>query len=340
MKYQPEEVLILDALETGYGSGSRKKLILPSMNATANKGELIAVIGRNGIGKSTLLRTLAGLQPSLGGNIIVNGKNLSEFSRIELAQETGYISTESVKVSNMTVYDLVALGRFPHTNWIGNLDIENQNAIREALEMTSMAGFRGRFINEISDGERQKAMIARIIAQDAGIMIMDEPTAFLDAGSKFEILHLLNTLSHVNGKTIIFSTHDLHIAVSQADKIWLISGNRLQEGAPEDLMMRGSFDHLFDSSNVRFNAESGTFSFSSAIRGAVSIEGKGVERLWVEKALKRLGFTVADLRTDPYIRIVEETKIYFQLVTGTTVQNAVSVYELVNLLKAEFDNTT
>jgi iron complex transport system ATP-binding protein len=340
MKYRSEEVLKLDALETGYGGGKRKKLILPALNASANKGELIAVIGRNGIGKSTLMRTIAGLQPPLGGNVIIKGKKLSDYSRIELAQETGYISTESVKVSNMSVYDLVALGRFPHTNWIGNIDAENESAIKEALKMTSMAGFSDRFINEISDGERQKAMIARIIAQDAGIMIMDEPTAFLDAGSKFEIFHLLNTLSHESGKTIIFSTHDLHMAVSQADKIWLISGNRLQEGAPEDLMISGAFDHLFDSSNVRFNVESGTFSFSVTIRGAVFIEGEGVERLWVEKALNRLGFSVADHKTERFIRIAKEEKSTYQMVSANSAMYAESVYELVNFLKAEFDDLT
>jgi iron complex transport system ATP-binding protein len=340
MKSQSEEILKLEGLETGYGSGTRKKLVLPALYATANKSELIAVIGRNGIGKSTLLRTLAGLQPALGGNIIVNGRNINDYSRIELAQETGYVSTESIRVSNMTVYDLVALGRFPHTNWIGNIDYENQFAITEALNLTSMAGFRDRFINEISDGERQKAMIARIIAQDAGIMIMDEPTAFLDAGSKFEILHLLNKLSHENGKTIIFSTHDLHMAVSQADKIWLITGDRLVEGAPEDLMMSGAFDHLFDSSNVRFNAESGTFSFNAALRGAVFIEGAGAGRLWIGKALNRLGFTVADSKTDPYIRIEKGEKTFFQIISAKKVKDAESVYELVNLLKSEIEKPT
>ena len=339
MKSHPEEIFVLESLEIGYGSGLRKKLILPALNATAVRGELIAVIGRNGIGKSTLLRTLAGLQPPLGGIIRINGRRMDGFSRMELAQETGYISTESVKVSNMTVYDLVALGRFPHTNWIGNLNTENQESILKALEMTSMGGFRDRFINEISDGERQKAMIARIIAQDAGIMIMDEPTAFLDAGSKFEILHLLNTLSHERGKTIIFSTHDLHMAVNQADKIWLISADRLLEGAPEDLMIAGAFDHLFDASNVRFNPYSGTFSFNSSASGSVYIEGNGVERIWVEKALNRLGLTTAESETVPYIRIITGNQTCYELVSGNFIQNAESLYKLAGLLKSAFDKS-
>jgi iron complex transport system ATP-binding protein len=340
MKYLREEVLVLDSLETGYGSGNRKKLILPSLNASAVRGELIAVIGRNGIGKSTLLRTIAGLQPPLSGDIRINGKSLSTFTRMELARETGYISTESVKVSNMTVFDLVALGRFPHTNWIGTMDDQNHASVMDALRMTSMTGFGERFINEISDGERQKAMIARIIAQDAGIMIMDEPTAFLDTGGRFEILHLLNTLSHEKGKTIIFSTHDLHMAVNQADKIWLISGGRLLEGAPEDLMISGAFDHLFDASNVRFNPENGSFSFNSSGNGSVYIQGKGAEKIWVEKALKRLGLTAALHKTDPYIIIQEGHPTTYQLIADNTIKNAASVYELVNLLIGDIDKAT
>jgi len=336
MKNLLEEVLLLESLETGYGSGNRKKLILPALTATAARGELVAVIGRNGIGKSTLLRTLAGLQPPLGGNIKINGRNISDYSRLELARQTGYISTESVKVSNMTVYDLVALGRFPHTNWIGNQDSKNMASIFEALELTSMGGFHHRFINEISDGERQKAMIARIIAQDAGIMIMDEPTAFLDAGSRFEVLHLLNTLAHEKGKTIIFSTHDLHMAVNQADKIWLISGNSLHEGAPEDLMIEGVFDHLFDASNVRFNPTSGTFSFETSIRGSVYIDGKGLEKIWVEKALNRLGFTGTENETIPFIRINTSNQTTYDLVSKDITVKSTSVYELVSLLKNTF----
>jgi iron complex transport system ATP-binding protein len=334
MNYRQIEVLVLDSLVAGYGSGTRKKPVLPALNASANSGELIAVIGRNGIGKSTLLRTIAGLQPPLGGNIVINGRNIRSFTRLELARETGYISTESVKVSNMTVYDLVALGRFPHTNWMGNIDAANKASILYALELTSMSGFRDRFINEISDGERQKAMIARVIAQDAAIMIMDEPTAYLDAGSRFEILHLLNALAHEKGKTIIFSTHDLHAAVNQADRIWLISGNTLEEGAPEDLMSRGSFDNLFNASNGRFNPESGTFSFTSPLSGTVYVEGKMPEKIWIEKALRRLGFAVTEVITDPFIRIETGDKEKYKLISGSSTKNAESIYDLVNLLKS------
>ena len=144
-------------------------------------------------------------------------------------------------------------------------------------------------------------MIARILAQDTGIMVMDEPTAFLDIGSKYEILHLLHVLSRESEKTIIFSTHDLHMAISQSDKIWLILDDRLIEGSPEDLMIEGAFDHLFDLSPVHFNSEQGTFSFRSENKGSIYLKGDGNRRHWTEKAIIRAGFSVSDVKTIPYI---------------------------------------
>ncbi len=255
MKRDNEKILSLNSLRIGYSEGKTGNILLPPLNASARRGEMIALIGRNGIGKSTLLRTIAGLQPPLGGDIVYSGKSIREYSRNDLARTIGYISTEIVKVSNMRVYDLVALGRYPYTNWFGKIDPGNHEIIIDAIEKTGMSALSWRFVSELSDGERQKAMIARILAQDTGILVMDEPTAFLDIGSKFEILHLMHLLSQESGKTIIFSTHDLNVAMSQADKIWLIIDNQLIEGAPEDLMLQGAFEHLFDSSAYQYNSE-------------------------------------------------------------------------------------
>jgi iron complex transport system ATP-binding protein len=329
------EILSLDSLKIGYISGRQENALLPPLNAVANKGELIAVIGRNGIGKSTLLRTLTGLQPSLGGEIFYDGKNIREYSRMDLAQKVGYISTEIVKVSNMSVYDLVALGRFPHTNWIGRIDAKNHEVIMDAIAKTSMLSFSEKFVSELSDGERQRAMIARILAQDTGIMIMDEPTAFLDIGSKYEILHLMHVLSQKNEKTIIFSTHDLHIAISQSDKIWLIVDNKLIEGAPEDLMLGGAFDHLFDSSPVQFSSEDGTFSFRSEDKISIYLEGDGTRRHWTEKAINRAGFSASEVKTMPYIIIPSGNNNSWYLSAPDATQEFRSLYELVSWLSTK-----
>lgn len=238
-------ILSIDSLRIGYGSGNRRSILLPQLNACAKSGEMVAVIGRNGIGKSTLLRSIIGLQPFYGGTVMINGENLTEIPRLELARRIGYISTEIIRVSNMTVYDLVALGRFPHTNWIGRIDGRSREAITSAIEKTGLSKLSDRYINELSDGERQRVMVARVLAQDADIMVMDEPSAFLDLPGKYEIMNLIRNLSR-SGKTVIFSTHDINIALRLTDRIWLILKDRLIEGSPEELLKNGSFDSLFE----------------------------------------------------------------------------------------------
>jgi iron complex transport system ATP-binding protein len=340
MKITRKEILSLDSLKIGYVSGKNKNILLPPLSAQAYSGEMIAVIGRNGIGKSTLLRTLTGLQQPFGGEIYYEGNNIKDLTRIELAQKAGYISTEIVKVSNMRVYDLVALGRFPHTNWIGKIELKDQEAIANALEMTSIQSLRDKFVSELSDGERQKTMIARILAQDTGTMIMDEPTAFLDVAAKYDIFHLLRKLSGNNGKTVIFSTHDLQTAISQSDKIWLILDDGLIEGAPEDLIIAGSFDHLFKSSTVLFNSEDGTFSFRSEPLGSIYIEGEGIKRYWTEKAINRTGFTLSKEKSFPYIITPSHSNANWQFLTTDSSEEFSSIYELISYLNAKVRRAT
>lgn len=251
MDIQP--ILSLESLGIGYKKKEKNLPLLPPLTAAAGKGELIAVIGRNGIGKSTLLGTIAGIHTKLGGNIMIGDREISQYSRVELARIVGYVSTETVKVSNMRVYDLVSLGRFPHTNWYGTLEPTDHKAITDSLQKTGLTALSDKFVNEISDGERQKAMIARVLAQDAALMVMDEPTAFLDISSRYEIIHLLHDLAAERSKTILFSTHDLHIAVRNADKIWLMLNEGIKEGIPQNLIMDGSFEMLFDTSGLSYD---------------------------------------------------------------------------------------
>jgi iron complex transport system ATP-binding protein len=335
MKKDLKQILSVESLEIGYVSGKKKNVLLPPLNSSAREGELIAIIGRNGIGKSTLLRTLAGIQMKLGGNVSFFGKDISDYSGTELALKVGYISTEAVRVANMSVYDLVSIGRFPYTNWIGKINAEDHRIIMQALEMTSMSLFCHKYISELSDGERQKAMIARILAQDTGLMIMDEPTAFLDIGSKYEILHLMHQLTRHSGKTIIFSTHDLQSAVSQSDKIWLLLDAQLREGAPEDLMIDGAFDHLFESSHVKFNSSDGSFSFKGSERAAFYVEGRGLMKHWTEEALKREGFKVVKEMTDPFIKLSSAGRKVWTVESGDSSVEFFSVYDLIGYLSLE-----
>ncbi len=327
-----KNIILLDSLRIGYASGKRITKLIQPLQASSAGGELIAVIGRNGIGKSTLLRTLTGLQEALGGHILLYDKNISEYTRIDLACRVGYTSTEIIRASNMTVFDLVSLGRFPHTNWLGKIDRESYLAIESSLQKTGMVNFRNRNISELSDGERQKAMIARVLAQDTEIMIMDEPTAFLDISSKYEIINLMIELTK-EGKTIVFSTHDFDIALNQADKIWLMLNSGILEGAPEDLVLEGSFDHLFDSGIIGFNSDDASFTFTKKPRKEICISGEGLMRKWTEHALERAGYRITEKDNDLRIIIPENKNKKWQLIKKESTEHIDSIYELTQRLR-------
>lgn len=328
-----KEILSFESLLIGYSSGKNRKILLPPLNARAYQGELIAMIGQNGIGKSTLLRTITGLQNTLDGTVIIDGKPIGSYSRIDFARSIGYISTEPVRVSNMKVYDLVALGRFPHTDWLGKLTGKDHDIIMDAIEKVGMHFFINRYFNELSDGERQRVMIARVLAQDTDILVMDEPTAFLDIKSKYEIVHLLHDLSKKRGKTIIFSTHDLNIAVSEADKVWLILKDSFEEGAPEDLIIGGAFDELFKDSLVRFNQTDGSFTFRNEFKGNINIRGEGISRLWTEKALNRAGYSGSDKNEEIVVEVIKgPAGTRWILENNKTKKEFSTVYDLVSWL--------
>jgi len=331
-----EKILSFDSLRVGYRYGKFVNVLLPALSSFALKGELIAIIGQNGVGKSTLLRTIAGLQKSLGGEIFVKSVAIDNYTRFELAKSIGYISTEPVRVSNMKVYDLVSLGRYPHTDWTGKLKAGDRDLIDDAIEKVGLQKLTNRFINELSDGERQRAMIARILAQDAEILIMDEPTAYLDIRSKYEIVHLLHDLSKNRGKTIIFSTHDLLTAISESDKVWLTLSDSFLEGAPEDLVLNGSFNRLFDSSVVNFSVSDASFTFiKREVIGKVSVEAQGIVRYWTEKAANRAGYEISNDHSGLRIRFtVDDDEQKWLVYTETSVVEFSSLYQLVNWLNS------
>lgn len=333
-----KEILSFESLLIGYISGTKRKILMPQLRARALKGELIALIGENGIGKSTLLRTISGLQVAIEGSILIEGKSLNSYSRLDFAQHVGYISTEPVKVSNMKVFDLVALGRFPYTDWLGKLTGNDQVIIEDSIAKVGMEAFRNTYITELSDGERQRVMIARVLAQDTEIMVMDEPTAYLDIRSKYEIIHLLHDLSRIRNKTVIFSTHDLNVAVSEADKVWLMLNNSFKEGAPEDSIISGDFNDLFKDSPVRFNQTDGSFTFRNEFKGTINLEGEGICRLWTEKALNRTGFSLSERPTKITIKVIALSKGFKWLLESDKVKKEFdSVYDLVRWLSFPTD---
>jgi iron complex transport system ATP-binding protein len=271
-----------------------QKVVKEGISFHALKGELVALIGGNGIGKSTLLRTIAGFQPLIGGNIFVQDKAISAYREKDLALILSFVSTEIIKVSNLTVFDLISLGRYPHTNWSGRLTDEDRRIVEKAIEMVGLKGYENKMVNYISDGERQKTMIARTLAQDTDIIVLDEPTAFLDLSNKYEIVHILHRLANEQGKTILFSTHDLTTAIAESDRIWLMLENLVEEGSPEDLILNGSFSSLFHNDNLFFDKEKGDFRIKKKVKTRAVVSGEGIALNWTVKALERIGFEVIE----------------------------------------------
>ncbi|HET6559386.1 MAG TPA: ABC transporter ATP-binding protein [Prolixibacteraceae bacterium] len=277
-------------LSVGYKKGKQLVAVKQGINLQARSGELIALVGSNGIGKSTLLRTLTGFQKALGGEILLNDRKLSSFSIKELARVLSFVSTEAVRVQNLRVWELLSMGRYPYTNFMGSLTEEDNTIIKRAIQQVGLSGYEDRMIDQISDGERQRAMIARTLVQDTPLIILDEPTAFLDIRNRYEIIHLLHDFVKNENKTVLFSTHDLNISTAEVDKIWLMLDDKVVEGAPEDLILAGNFEQMFHSDKVYFNSESGDFMLRKQSLGSYALKGpEGKTFTWTERALQRIG---------------------------------------------------
>lgn len=216
-------------------------------------------MGINGIGKSTLLRTLGHVQAPLSGTILLNQLPLERYSSRELAAEISVVLTEAIASKNLTVLELVSLGRQPYTNWIGTLRQEDIKKIRSALEMVSITELQDKKCYELSDGQLQKVMIARALAQDTSLILMDEPTSHLDLYHRVQILKLLRHIAHETGKTILFTTHEIEIAIQLCDKMLILEKDRNYFGGPCELIQNKSFEKLFPSDTITFDSGSGSF---------------------------------------------------------------------------------
>lgn len=231
--------------------------LITNASARFSRGNMVALLGRNGTGKSTLLRAIAGLGKVATGDIIVDGTNLKALSATERAKYIAFVNTERVDVDALTVRELVGIGRSPYTNWIGSLTAEDNKIMEHAMKVTGVAKFAERRVNTLSDGEAQRAMIARALAQDTPIILLDEPTSFLDLPNRYELCRLLSDLAHRENKCVIFSTHELDIALSLADSIALVDTPRLVHLATGEMIQSGNIERLFDSEYISFDASTG-----------------------------------------------------------------------------------
>ena len=249
------ENVILRDLSIGYTLKGEKKAVATQLNGAINGGELTCLLGRNGIGKSTLLRTLSAFLPALGGDILLQGKPLSSYTDKDLSQLIGVVLTEKPQVRNMTVAELVGMGRAPYTGFWGILSKDDQRIVDESIQLVGIDPLRHRLVQSLSDGERQKVMIAKALAQQTPVIYLDEPTAFLDYPSKVELLQLLRRLAHDEQKTIFLSTHDVEISLQLADMLWLMTPQQLHIGTPAELAAKGVLGTFVEHEGITFNAD-------------------------------------------------------------------------------------
>ena len=257
----------LNDLSIGYRSKQGVRVVAEGLTAQLQRGQLTCLLGENGIGKSTLLRTLAAFQPKLSGSIMIGGRELESYSERELARTIGIVLTEKPDVQQMTVMELVEMGRAPYTGFWGRLNEADRKACHEAIALIGIEPLKDRMVQTLSDGERQKVMIAKALAQQTPVIFLDEPTAFLDYPSKVDMLLLLRRISREAQKTIFLSTHDLELALQVADTIWLMtksgkrkeeSGKRteLQIGTPHELAQSGALSQFIErGGDVAFDRE-------------------------------------------------------------------------------------
>ena len=252
-------ILSTTNLTIGYTSKNSSIVVAKDLNITLKKGKLIALIGANGVGKSTLLRTITGIQKPLSGTVALNQKNIHEIDNLTLAQNLSLVLTEKLPPSNLTVFELVALGRQPYTNWIGKLTAEDYDKVNDALALTQISHLASKKHFEISDGQLQKVLVARALAQDTPLIILDEPTTHLDLLHKVALFKLLKKLTQETQKCILFSTHDIDMAIQLSDEMIIMTPEKVEQDEPCNFISKGSFNTLFQDEHISFDSEKGKF---------------------------------------------------------------------------------
>ncbi len=307
------ELIKIQNVSTGYKNPEGYKVVGQDISASLKQGELVCLLGANGAGKSTLMRSMCGFLKTLGGDIIVKNKPVETLSDKVLSREIAVVLTDKVETDNITVEELVSYGRSPYTGFLGRLNNEDKNKVSESIEQCGIADKTNRQVHSLSDGERQKVMIAKALAQDTPIILLDEPTAFLDLPTRVDVMQLLRQLSS-KGKSILMSTHDLDLALQLADKIWLVHADgSFEAGTPEDLLMANAIQKIFNKEKVAFNPKTGLFQVNHQYNHTVVVKGHGFGYVLLRRALSRKGIklTTVDDKSEFYIEVTNDSKPTF-----------------------------
>lgn len=330
-----EVIIRTDDLTIGYFHKKKGVSVQVGLNLSVYLGELVCLIGPNGCGKSTLLRSLAGLQPLLSGEVFIHDFPLKRQTIAEKARLLALVLTDKVEVGNLTVSELVALGRNPYTDWLGNLSDNDMQMVQTAIAQVHLQGFESRFLSELSDGERQRVMIAKALVQDTPVIFLDEPTAHLDLPNRVEIIILLRTLARETNKAVILSTHELDLALQASDKLWLMTpGKGIVVGTPEDLVLTNRIQTVFANSSFRFDGSTGNFVLNHAGTPrmvSLRVKGEGMRLYWTERALARCGFCVVP--DAGCIVTIDEEHGLWEVSRPGFAGTATSTEELLRLLK-------
>jgi iron complex transport system ATP-binding protein len=330
-----EAELITRQLSIGYQQGADSMTIAQNIDCVLKGGEFVCLLGPNGAGKSTLIRTLAGMQEPLSGALKLSGKDYAEIAPRVRARAVSVVLTDTMPAGMMDAYSMVSLGRHPYSGWLGGLNKKDHARIEWALHAVDAMPLAQRQVAELSDGERQKVSIARALAQEAKLMLLDEPTAFLDLPRRVELMSILRNLAHRENLALLLSTHDLDLALRFADRLWLMAADgRLIQGAPEALALNGQFAEVFASENLDWDAASGSFRAHPIACLNVRIEGDGLERVWTERALERLGFGIAEEDTQAAFS-VQVAKSVWQVTRGSEDRRFETIESLIDHIRGE-----
>lgn len=329
-----EATIEIRDLSIGYHTKNDTKLVASHITTTIYSGELTCLLGANGVGKSTLLRTLSAFQPALSGGIALLGRDVQHYSDKALSTIVGVVLTDKCDIRNMSVRELVEMGRSPYTGFWGRLSKEDKRIVEEAISLVRIENLASRMVHTLSDGERQKVMIAKALAQETPVIYLDEPTAFLDFPSKVEIMQLLHHLTRTTNKTIFLSTHDLELALQIADKIWLMDKEKgIHTGTPEDLALNGSLSGFFTRKGIVFDRETGLFRIDNQYKKEICLIGDGQKYAMVRKALERNGIHAdRTITSDDWIEAGDGAIILH--LSNQTPQTAETIEELLMLLES------
>ena len=282
-------IIYTKSLSAGYRKRKSVTTVLRNVDLELHEGELVSLLGANGAGKSTLIRTICGLQPALAGRVMVGDKDVERLTPRQLSKTIALVTTERTFAGGLTVSELVGLGRHPHIGFLGRLDEHDRQIVATAIEKVGISHKSESYVAELSDGERQKVMIAKALAQEAPVIILDEPTAFLDVASRVEVLQLLHDLARNERRTILISSHDIQQSMALSDRLWIVSDSgEIVSGVTEDLILADKISLLFSNRNVAFDPATGDFLTTRKGARQITLKADSAElNKWIANALRR-----------------------------------------------------